>query len=562
MIGIAVAGVFGQWLGWRLRLPAIIPLLAIGALLGPIGGLIHPSAALGEVMRPAIGMAVAIIVFEGGLNLNLRELRSAGSGIVRLVSVALPLNWLLGTLAGHWVAGLSWPVAILVGAILVTHIFQRIVLGKVPRWKRFKGRAVLALRIGSSLISTALALLATPTNATAAPIYDAVSLQADLRFALDTIEHQHPNVRHSVTTAKLEHEGEKVRRQLDHPMNQAEAWTTLAQLNPVLADGHLFIGLPDWRGQSAELIRQGTGFFPFEVRLDAEGFPVITATLGGAATPLAGRRIVRIDGRDARAIARALLRRVHGDTPAFRKALLAQRWWLFFAKLYGTPGAYDLVLSGPGKQHVVAGHALPAILQRDADFDQLFACRIDADGTAQLTVASFVWEDKARYLRFTHDCFSRVKAVGASRLVIDVSANGGGDDDMWKDGILRYIATRPYKQGSTYLKRERTGSVTAGSIETPTQPVADDQLHFKGKVTVLIGPLTYSSAVLFSNVVRDYGFGSLAGTGGAARTRQSGGVQSVKLPNTGLVLSYPRFVLDPPSGSRGPTYLQPDHPPQ
>ncbi|WP_242098030.1 MULTISPECIES: sodium:proton antiporter [unclassified Sphingomonas] len=119
IVGVAVAGVFGQWLGWRLRLPAIIPLLVIGAIAGPIAGVVKPSVALGEVMRPAIGMAVAIIVFEGGLNLNLRELRSAGSGVLRLVAVALPLNWVFGTLATHFVAGLSWPVAILVGAILV-----------------------------------------------------------------------------------------------------------------------------------------------------------------------------------------------------------------------------------------------------------------------------------------------------------------------------------------------------------------------------------------------------------------------------------------------------------
>ena len=119
VVGVAVAGVFGQWLGWRLKVPAIIPLLAIGAVIGPIAGIVRPSQALGEVMRPAIGMAVAIIVFEGGLNLNLRELRSAGSGVLRLVAVALPLNWLFGTLAAHFVAGISWPVSILVGAILV-----------------------------------------------------------------------------------------------------------------------------------------------------------------------------------------------------------------------------------------------------------------------------------------------------------------------------------------------------------------------------------------------------------------------------------------------------------
>lgn len=408
-----------------------------------------------------------------------------------------------------------------------------------------------------SLLSAALLALASSGAAPAQTIAPE-ALQADLRFALDTIERQHPDLAHSVTKAALEREADLVRAQLDHPMDQAEAWAKLAQLNPVLADGHLFIGLPDWRGQSAEAVRQGTGFFPFEVAIDAKDHPVIVSMLGGGSTPLAGRRILRIDGHDARDVARTLLARTHGDTPAFRRALLAQRWWLFHAKLYGTPADYDLVFSGSGKRLTVAAeHTLPTILQRDTSFDRLFACRIDPDKSAHLTVASFVWEDKARYLQFTHDCFARIKAASVDRLVIDVSTNGGGDDDLWKDGILRYVATRPYKQGSTYLKREASGAVSAGTIESATQPVADEPLHFPGKVTVEIGPLSYSSAVLFANVVRDYGFGMLVGAGGAARTRQSGGVRSVTLPNTGLIVSYPRFVLDPPAGSAVPKLLQP-----
>ena len=165
VVGVAVAGVFGQWLGWRLKIPAIIPLLLIGALLGPIGGVVKPSAMLGEVMRPAIGMAVAIIVFEGGLNLNLRELRSAGSGVLRLVGVALPLNWLLGTLATHWLAGLSWPVAILVGAILVvtgpTVIMPLLRQAKLePRSAAFlKWEAIVNDPIGATLTLLVLSYL-------------------------------------------------------------------------------------------------------------------------------------------------------------------------------------------------------------------------------------------------------------------------------------------------------------------------------------------------------------------------------------------------------------------
>ena len=170
VVGVAVAGVFGQWLGWKFRVPAIIPLLLIGAILGPIGGFVRPSVALGEVMRPAIGMAVAIIVFEGGLNLNLRELRSAGSGILRLVAVALPLNWVLGTLAGHWVGGLSWPVAILVGAILV--VTGPTVIMPLLRQAKLEPRAAAFLRweaivndpIGATLTLLVLSYLTLSTT--------------------------------------------------------------------------------------------------------------------------------------------------------------------------------------------------------------------------------------------------------------------------------------------------------------------------------------------------------------------------------------------------------------
>ncbi|MEG3164041.1 hypothetical protein U1701_05485 [Sphingomonas sp. PB2P19] len=38
-----------------------------------------------------------------------------------------------------------------------------------------------------------------------------------------------------------------------------------------------------------------------------------------------------------------------------------------------------------------------------------------------------------------------------------------------------------FPQGSSYVKRERTGVVTAGAIEAPTQPASDEPLHSAGK---------------------------------------------------------------------------------
>ncbi len=116
---VVLAGVGSQWLAWRLRMPAIVLMLAAGLLLGPALGVISPGADFGPLLQPIIAAAVAIILFDGGLNLNLHELREAGPGVRRLVLLGAPIAWLLGGIAGHYAAGLSWPVALLFAGILV-----------------------------------------------------------------------------------------------------------------------------------------------------------------------------------------------------------------------------------------------------------------------------------------------------------------------------------------------------------------------------------------------------------------------------------------------------------
>lgn len=119
---IAVVGVLGigaQWLAWRTGWPAIVLMLAAGFLAGPVFGFINPREAFGELLEPMVAIGVALILFEGGLSLDFRELRHAGDGVWRLVIFGVPVGWLLGALAAHYVGQLVWPVAILFGGILV-----------------------------------------------------------------------------------------------------------------------------------------------------------------------------------------------------------------------------------------------------------------------------------------------------------------------------------------------------------------------------------------------------------------------------------------------------------
>ena len=116
---IAVAGVAAQWVAWRLKLPAIVLLFAVGLIVGPGLQILQPAITFGSALRPVVGLAVAIVVFEGGLALDFRELRAAGEGVLRLTMVALPISFVLATLTAHLLGSMQWGAATLFGAITV-----------------------------------------------------------------------------------------------------------------------------------------------------------------------------------------------------------------------------------------------------------------------------------------------------------------------------------------------------------------------------------------------------------------------------------------------------------
>lgn len=116
---IGILGIGAQWIAWRTGLPAIALMLAAGIIAGPVTGLIVPERDFGHMLEPAISIAVAIILFEGGLNLKFSELRHTEGAVHRLVLIGVPVGWVLGAFACYYIAGLVWPVAILFAGILV-----------------------------------------------------------------------------------------------------------------------------------------------------------------------------------------------------------------------------------------------------------------------------------------------------------------------------------------------------------------------------------------------------------------------------------------------------------
>lgn len=413
---------------------------------------------------------------------------------------------------------------------------------------------------------------ATDAQATKAEVTLSVGqLQEDVAFLKKSIARVHPDLSYSVSPQQLALAYDGLDQQLQKPLTRDQAWRAFAALNPVFSDAHLQVSMGEFDDEAAAHVKAGGGFFPFEVHVDAKGELFIRSQVGGAATPLAAARIESINGVPAREVTAALLARSPGDTPALRANLLSGRWWRFYWRAFGTPERFDLVVAqrkGAVKRiSVPAVKALPYVSSQDNDFGKAYRFEMLSPKVGLLTANTFLWPDKQLFYAFTEKMFAQLRADKVTTLLIDVRDNTGGDDDMWKAGLLRYIADKPYQNTSAYRKMviegrssatEKVGDIVEGKMLTWEQPELNHPLHFAGKVYVLVGRTTYSSAILLNNTVQDFKFATTVGEDGYARARQSGGIQHMVLPHSKLGVIVPRFLLDRPSGARSPELIRPD----
>ena len=133
LAGIIILGIIAQWVAWRLKLPAILPLILIGLLVGPIstlfteGGekLIEPiwngdkGLFPGKALYYFVSLAISIILFEGGLTLKLSEIRNVGPVITKLITLGSIVTFIVAGIAAHFIFDLSWQISFLFSALII-----------------------------------------------------------------------------------------------------------------------------------------------------------------------------------------------------------------------------------------------------------------------------------------------------------------------------------------------------------------------------------------------------------------------------------------------------------
>ncbi|WP_242203267.1 cation:proton antiporter [Aestuariivivens insulae] len=161
LAGIIILGILAQWFAWKFKIPAILPLIIIGLLVGPIAAeyfsedgskWIEPiwngkqGLFPGEGLFYFVSLAISIILFEGGLTLKRSEIKTLGPVITKLITLGSAVTFFGAGILAHFIFDLSWEISflfsgliIVTGPTVITPILRNIPLKKdvsaVLKWE-------------------------------------------------------------------------------------------------------------------------------------------------------------------------------------------------------------------------------------------------------------------------------------------------------------------------------------------------------------------------------------------------------------------------------------------
>lgn len=133
LAGIVILGIVAQWVAWRLKLPAILPLILIGLLVGPISTLYTEDGSKwiepiwngqnglfpGELLYHFVSLAISVILFEGGLTLKRSEVSTLGPVITKLITLGTVVTFFGAGIAAHFIFDLSWKISFLFSSLII-----------------------------------------------------------------------------------------------------------------------------------------------------------------------------------------------------------------------------------------------------------------------------------------------------------------------------------------------------------------------------------------------------------------------------------------------------------
>lgn len=395
-------------------------------------------------------------------------------------------------------------------------------------------------------------------------------LRDDLSMLMETLEAVHPNLYAYTPKAEVDSLRRTIDEGLTTPLTRAEFYFKVAPLVAQIGDGHTNVDVP-WE-EFSQYRSNGGLAFPFNVAYDTLDGLTIARNYSGDSTLAVGDRILSINGSSADSLAAVYLRGFSGERMTFRQQRLAGafRMLLWLDKILSP---YDLIVWSKSSEDRIAKRVAGVTVQVVLHTDSLLSKNNAAppnycferltDNIGYIDFRAMV--DDQKFSEFLTTTFTDIHVHPVRGLITDLRNNGGGSsrlgDDLLSfitDSSYRLAARKEWKMSAQYkaylLKhvpwwirwfpftwvipeaRKYLGAHD-GEIVVDTalaERHEANRLRYSGKECFLIGPRTFSSAMMLANAVGDYRLATLIGEETGGIPNAYGDIYPFDLPNTKL----------------------------
>lgn len=422
-------------------------------------------------------------------------------------------------------------------------------------------------------------------------------IQADFEYMYEGLQSANVDLYSSTPRSEFKSRYREFRKGFNQPMTRFEAEMAFQQFVALAHQSHTRIE-SDYSGYFAYRAAGGSGF-PLSIVID-ETQMIIAENLSGIDRIKPGDRIRAINGKPVSELLPRLISHISAETPEFAYVLLETYMPLVIWLELGTAEAYSVLVEhddGSKEFYAIseASDETPGSGEKNTPFSlEGRGARMLSETVAYLRPGPFHnTEEGANTLdtkpfeEFVDKAFRSFIDNQAAQLILDLRDNPGGDNSF-SDPMIAWFADRPFRFSLNFKVRVSPQSTAANLSRLESNPgnaESTSRLYAKlyesrengetvlfpipevkprpaprydGDVYVLVNRYSFSNAVSAAALIQDYDFGVVMGEQTADMATTYGAMERFNLPETGIVVTYPKALIVRPNGNESSHPVSPD----
>lgn len=428
-------------------------------------------------------------------------------------------------------------------------------------------------------------------------VFAAEQIRADFDFMYEGLQLANVDLYASTPRSEFDTRYREYRAGFDQPMTRFDAEMTFQKFVALAHQAHTRIE-SDYSGYFAYRAAGGAGFL-LSIAVEDDQL-IITENHSDVSEILPGDRVSAINGEPASDLLQRLIAHISAETPEFAYVLLETYMPLVIWLELGATESYSVSVDhAAGSKGIFRISAPSEEEQKSGGKDKPFlldgrSARMLTQTMAYLRPGPFHNTDQdanpldtTTFVEFIDEAFRRFIDNRAAQLILDLRDNSGGSNSF-SDPVIAWFADRPFRFSSKFKVRVSPQSTAANQARLDANPGNSDSVsqlyaelyaskengqtvlfpipevkprsapRFEGDVYVLVNRYSFSNAVTAAALIQDYGFGVVMGEQTADMATTYGAMEQFTLPNTGIVVSYPKALIVRPNGNESAHPVSPD----